>query len=288
MAQVLKNGSRKFDLSDNWKVYHPTGKHMFTTSKRKADWYLSRNICKVLDEEKAIQFIEAPKGTGFADNEVFGLLPRVNKCVVCGAEDNLQRHHVVPYHYRKFMPLKYKSRNHHDVVLICRKHHEEYEQIAKFYKNGIAKKFNVESIEEMNAKQITYMVDNLRDQFKALKLLDTILNRFNDIPASRVEWIRNELLDVFKIDVYNMSFDEIEELQINTDKLIRTKKSELMNVENFFHGKAVIEKLETTKDFEQFIRGWRIHFLKSMKPKFMPVGWSINFTFSREVDKRHV
>ncbi len=138
----------------------------------------------------------------------------------------------------------------------------------------------------MNAKQISYMVDNLRDQFKALKLLDTILNRFNDIPASRVEWIRNELLDLFKVDVYNMSFDEINKLQSDTDKYIKEKKSELMNVENFYHGKAVIEKLTNKKEFENFIRGWRIHFLKSMKPKFMPVGWSVNFTFSREIDRR--
>jgi hypothetical protein len=293
MAQVLKNGSRKFDLSDNWKVFHPSGKHMFTTSKRKADWYLSKldretgkPICKLVEnEDKAIQFVSEPNGYGFAEHEVFGLQPRVNKCVICGEEHNLQRHHVVPYHYRKFMPLKYKSRNHHDVVLICRKHHEEYEQIAKFYKNQIAEKFKVDSIEAMNAKQISYMVSNLKDQFKAVKLLDTLLNRYNDIPEDRVLWIAVEIEQMFGIDVLDLSFDEIDDLYCKTDKLIKTKKHELMNVENFYHGKAVIAKLKHPK---QFIKGWRVHFIESMQPRFLPIGWSIDFAISREHKEKKV
>lgn len=281
MAQVLKHGSRKFDLSDNWDVHHPNGTHMFTTSKRKVDWYLSRDLAVIIAPQK-VKLTFEPKGDGFKEHEIFGKTPRVNRCVVCGKETGLQRHHVVPYHYRKFMPLRYKSRNHHDVVLICREHHEEYEQIAKFYKNQIAKDFNVESIEEMNAKQISFMVENLKDQFKAIKLLDTLLNRYNLIPVDRIDWICDELESLLSIKVRDLSFEEVENLYINTNKLIETKKNELMNVENFYHGKAVIAKLKDDTAFELFIRGWRIHFLESMKPEFMPVGWSVDFTFSRE------
>ncbi len=92
--QVLKSGSRKFDTNDNWKVFHPNGKHMFTTSKRKADWYLKKDAAVIVGLNE-IQLLKLPKGEGFAANEIFGLLPRVNRCVVCGSEDNLQRHHVV-------------------------------------------------------------------------------------------------------------------------------------------------------------------------------------------------
>jgi hypothetical protein len=285
MAQVLKNGSRKFDLSDNWDVHHPNGVHMYTTSKKKVDWYLERNLATIISSNK-IQLTFTPRGEGFKEHEVFGKTPRVNKCVVCGEEHGLQRHHVVPYHYRKFMPLIYKSRNHHDVVLICRKHHEEYEQIAKFYKNEIALKFKVESIEEMNAKQITLMVDNLKDDFKAVKLIDTVLNRYNDIPEERVIWISNEIEKMLGIKLLDMGFDEIEALNDKMNESIKSKKSKLMNAENFFHGKAVIEKLKKPRDFNKFIKGWRVHFIESMKPKFMPFGWSVNFTFSREQNER--
>lgn len=282
MAQVLKNGSRKFDLSDNWDVHAMEDSyHMFTTSSRKVKWYLDRNLAEIIAPNK-IRLKFKTKGRGFSEHEVFGKLPRINRCVVCGEENNLQRHHVVPYHYRKFMPLKYKSRNHHDVVLICRKHHEEYEQLAKFYKNQIAEHFEVDSIEIMNAKQITFMVDELKDQFKAMKLLDTLLNRYNVIPIERVEWIAAELKKTIGINVLKMSFEEIEEMHIKTDKLIKTKKNEMMNVENFYHGKAVIDKFESSKDFETFIRGWRVHFIKNMSPLYMPEGWSLDFTYSRE------
>lgn len=282
MAQVLKEGSRKFDISDNWEVHNKEGYHMFTTSARKLKWFLDRNLAKIIAPNKA-ELTFVPEGNGFAEHEIFGKLPRINRCVVCGEKQGLQRHHVVPYHYRKFMPLRYKSRNHHDVVLICRKHHEEYEQLAKFYKNQIAEDFQVDSIEVMNTKQITYMVDQLRDQFKAVKLLDTILNRYNAIPDERIEWIADELKKLLNIDVLQMTFDDIDELHHKTDLLIRTKKAEMMNAENFFHGKAVIAKLETTKDFEKFIRGWRVHFIETMSPLYMPEGWSIDFTFSRDI-----
>lgn len=283
MGQVLKTGSRKFDLSDNWKVFHPNGKHMFTTSQRKANWYLERDLVKVIGINE-VQFVIEPKGEGFADHEAFGLQPRLNRCVVCAEEEGLQRHHVVPYHYRKYMPLKYKSRNHHDVVLICRQHHEEYEIIAKSYKYDLAKKFDVESIEEMNARQINNMVTALKDQFKFLKLLDTVVNRFNDIPMSRLLWIANELKVGFDVDILAMDLEEIDDLHTKTDKVVRAKKMHLMTAENFYHGKAVIQKLHTEQDYEHFIRGWRMHFLSSMEPKFMPHGWTVDFTFYREQD----
>jgi hypothetical protein len=284
MGQVLKNGSRKFDLSDNWDVHHPNGNHMYTTSKRKIEWYLKRNLALVIGKNK-IQLLFNPKGEGFKENEIFGKTPRINRCVVCGQEHSLQRHHVVPYHYRKFMPLKYKSRNHHDVVLICREHHEEYEEIAKFYKNEIASKFNVNTIEEMNAKQINYMVDNLRDHFKSIKLLDTLIRRYNNLPDERIEWICNELHTHLNIDVLNMSFDELEILHKKIESTITYKKKKIMNVENFFHGKAVIDQFTKESDFHEFIKGWRIHFIETMSPLYMPTGWSVEYTY--KTDQAH-
>src|SRR5688572_30734553 len=147
--QVLQPGSRKFDTNQNWKVLHPNGKHMFTTSQNRVKNYLKKNLA-IIVADQVIQLTFMPEGEGFADDEIFGLLPRINQCVVCAAIDELQRHHVVPYHYRKFMPVDYKSRNHHDVVLICREHHQEYEMIAKEYKTYIARKYDVGTIEELN------------------------------------------------------------------------------------------------------------------------------------------
>jgi len=274
--QVLKSGSRKFDTNDNWKVFHPNGKHMFTTSKRKADWYLKKNAAVEVGLNE-IQLIKLPKGEGFADNEIFGLLPRVNRCVVCGSPDNLQRHHVVPYHYRKFMPIDYKSRNHHDVVLICRKHHEEYEMIAKSYKTLIARKYDVGTIEELNNAYISTVVERLRRKFKISKLLTTIVDGFNKLPTSKVDVIAIELSSMLKFNVLDKSFDELDLIRSKVNKSIAKEKREVINVDDYYHGKAVINQFKSHEDFEIFIKGWRTHFVETMKPEFMPEGWSIDF-----------
>lgn len=274
--QVLKTGSRKFDTNDNWKVFHPNGKHMFTTSKRKADWYLRKDAAIIIGVNE-IKLIKTPKGDGFAEDEIFGLLPRINRCVVCASIDELQRHHVVPYHYRKFMPVDYKSRNHHDVVLICRKHHEEYEMIAKDYKTYIARKYNVGTIEELNNAYITTVVEILRRKFKISKLLSTIIDGFNDIPITKIDHIGNELSSMLRFNVLDKGFDELDMIRRKLNKSIAKEKRDVLRIDDYYHGKLVVKQFKEHSDFEIFIKGWRTHFIESMKPQYMPVGWSIDF-----------
>lgn len=274
--QVLKSGSRKFDESDNWKVLHPSGVHMFTTNRRKAFWYLNRDKAVVV-EENVIKLTFMPKGMGFNENEIFGLTPRLNRCVVCTATQNLQRHHVVPYHYRKFMPIDYKSRNHHDVVLICRKHHEEYEMIAKGYKTYIAHKYNVKTIEELNNEYISTVIERLKRKFKISKLLNTLLRQFNQLPIKNTESLAKEIEYMTTIKVLDSTFDDLEKIAKKLNKSIEKEKKEVINIDDFFHGKLVINQFKSHEDFEEFIKGWRMHFLMTMKPQYMPLGWSIDF-----------
>lgn len=274
--QVLKPGSRKFDTNHNWKVFSPKGKHMFTTSSKRAKWYLTKADAIIIGDFE-IQLTKEPKGEGFAENEIFGLLPRINRCVVCAVIDELQRHHVVPYHYRKFMPLQYKSRNHHDVVLICRTHHEEYEQIAKEYKTIIARKYGVGTIEELNNAYIAEVVERLRRKFKMSKLLSTLIDNFNDIPITKIEVIAIELSGMVGFDVLNTSLDYLELIRKKIDKHIEKEKREVIHNNDYYHGNLVIKQFKSHDDFEIFIRGWRNHFVETMKPQYMPEGWSIDF-----------
>jgi len=39
------------------------------------------------------------------------------------------------------------------------------------------------------------------------------------------------------------------------------------------HGKSVIDKLKDDNDFRGFIEKWRMLFLESMNPKFLPDAW---------------
>ena len=134
MPQTLKKGGKKLSL-ENWKVYHPNGKHMFTCGDSKAYWYLDRTDDNGIPLAEKISEFEIrltfePKGDGYSEKDDFGKSDRLIRCVVSGQEDNLQRHHIVPYCYRTYFPVEYKSKNHHDVVLITDKLHEEYEREA--------------------------------------------------------------------------------------------------------------------------------------------------------------
>ena len=145
---ILKVGSKNLN-AENWEVYHPNGTHMFTCGERKASWYLERELAVRTADGKIMLTFE-PKGTGFESNEVFGKSVREAICVVTGVPDGLQRHHIVPYCYRTYFSEQYKSKNHHDVVLINHEKHSQYEQQATRYKDVIAEMFDVDTITESN------------------------------------------------------------------------------------------------------------------------------------------
>ena len=134
---ILQIGSKNLS-SENWKVYHPSGRHMFTCGEKKAYWYLERNLAE-LTGERMIKLTFIPKGNGFEDDEEFGRSSRIVQCVVTGISEGLQRHHIVPYCYRTYFPEIYKSKNHHDVVLMNFEIHSEYEQKANAFKDEIAR-----------------------------------------------------------------------------------------------------------------------------------------------------
>ena len=177
---ILQIGSKNLS-SENWKVYHPSGRHMFTCGEKKAIWYLDRDLAEEIGKKK-IRLTFVPKGNGFEDNEEFGRSIRIVRCVVTGVKENLQRHHIVPYCYRTYFPEAYKSKNHHDVVLMNFEVHSDYEQKANDYKDVIAEMYHVKTIGELNAeytaklreigKPNSIILNSIHSLFKSLKRID--------------------------------------------------------------------------------------------------------------------
>lgn len=54
----------------------------------------------------------------------------------------LTLHHVVPYQYRKEMPLSFKSHGSHDVLPLCVDDHEIYEHFAESEKLKLVEKYD--------------------------------------------------------------------------------------------------------------------------------------------------
>ena len=49
------------------------------------------------------------------------------------------------------------------------------------------------------------------------------------------------------------------------------------------HGYHVVSKLDDHEKIVEFVRMWRQHFVDTMKPQFMPLGWSIDFRVKVEL-----
>jgi exonuclease 3'-5' domain-containing protein 2 len=283
---ILHVGSKNLNL-ENWKVYHPSGRHMFTCGEKKAQWYLERDLAKLIGKKK-IRFTFIPKGNGFEDNEEFGRSIRIARCVVTGRENGLQRHHIVPYCYRTFFPEAFKSKNHHDVVLINHEIHSIYERKANEYKNVIAKIYNVKTIGELNVEYTMKLRETGKYNSILLNAIHSIFKSYKKIPENvKLEKLR------FISKETNIPYNIIESLNyIQLYKLYLLLRKHYINEINTFkrenrtlydHGYHVAQKLDTEEKIEEFVKLWRNHFIDTMHPLYMPNGWSVDFRIKTKI-----
>jgi len=288
MPQILKIGSKNLGI-ENWKVLHKKGHHMFTCSERKAMWYLKKELAHIVEDEPyTIQLNFESKGYGFGKDEIFGLAGREVRCVVTGERNGLQRHHIVPYCYRTHFPNEYKSKNHHDVVLVTYREHEAYERHAFDYKNQMARIYGVPTLNELNLQYTKLLSEYSTDKVKMLSRLHSIFKNNGNIP---VEIIRENLMHVSKYT--DLTFEKICELNyVQLYKLyliLRQRHQEEFecfkekNKKKYDHGFHVVHKLNTHEKLEEFVKMWRRHFVEKMNPQCMPVGWSIDFRVKVEL-----
>lgn len=237
----------------NCQVLSPEGILMFRCDNKKANWYLSRNFAITLsDDPLTIQLTFEPKGLGNY-NRPYGLIELENKCVDCGTEEDLTRHHVVPFCYRKHFPEEYKSHNHHDVLPLCVECHTNYELHADELKKDFAKMYNA---------PVDGKWDDIDDMSIRVAKIATALSLHSDvIPYDKKEKLMSELAMLLG---HTDFLDSLDYLMIRPKAEMRKS-----------HGEMVVEQLLSIDDF---IITWREHFILKCKPKYLPKNWDINNT----------
>lgn len=295
MGQVLKEGSKALS-SQNWKVFHPDGTHMFTCGEKKANWYLNTNdeftgcalALKTGEYEITLSF--DPKGKGYKKGEVFGLAGRKIQCVVSGEKEGLQRHHIVPYCYRTQLTSEYKSKNHHDVVLVTYKIHEQYEFYATKFKNQLAHEYGVPTLNELNLKYTKLLSEFSESKVRAISKLYSIFNSYGRIPQETINDNLKFVAEVTDISyekkISKMNYIELWKLYIILKKQYNSQIDEfkIKNGIKYDHGKRLVEKLITHDHIKEFVKRWRTHFIDTMKPKYMPEGWSVDFRVKVDIN----
>jgi hypothetical protein len=250
MGKFGSNIPKDRKIYGNCQVYSPQGYLMFRCDEKKVNWYLKRNLAQIIHSEPlSIKLNFIPKGLGNHDKP-FGLSEMNNKCVNCGTESFLTRHHVVPICYRKHFPLNLKSHNFHDVLSMCMDCHESYERYATELKKELGDKYDA----PLNG----ICIDN-RDLLKTIKNCNTLLRDTTNIPEERLEQIRSEIREFIGRD-----FNQQDLVLISNTKQTILEKT---------HGQVVMEKVTNIQDF---IEMWRQHFTKYNDCKYLPENWNIN------------
>lgn len=231
-------------LYDNCKMLNVTGEFMCYTDKNKMNWYLKKNLATQIDE-KTFKLNFTPKGSG--TKLKYYLLPLANHCIVCGSTHNLSKHHVVPYRFRKYMPLEYKSHTSFDILMLCTSCHGTYEKESNKFSKQLYEQYSAQIPYNKNYKNITNIVKILKDEKE-------------NIPNAR----KLELLQKIKT-YYNDESITLDTLpQIFTEKNDEEIKKE--NIQKF---------ITDLGSYFDFIVMWRKHFIDNMDPKFLPEEWKL-------------
>ena len=248
---------KKSKIYGNIEVYSSNDELMFICNERKLKFYIKNNLVEKINDFK-YKLLFTPKALGYYNRNKALLLPRENKCVICG-ESNinlLTRHHIVPTKFRKFFPDNIKGNDYRFVVFLDKRCHADYNIEENILTDTIAKELNIQTLEE-------YVKTVINDKHYIYGIAYTILFR-NEIPLTRIEELKLEFKKVTNEDA---SFENLQKA-IKLNFLPKYKDNCISND----WGKLVINKIENIYQFQQ---RWLEHFVETMQPKFLPKDLSI-------------
>jgi hypothetical protein len=232
-------------LYDNHKLLSPEGRLLALIDTKRAKWYVRKGLATFEPDSLAVRLKFCPTNS-VDEKDDFNLIPRRNQCVVCGTTEDLTRHHVIPQSFRKYFDLKFKSRLSHDVLAVCRQCHNSYNVHETEFRNTLLERYNIPT--KRPDKQIY------------ISAAKTLLS--HKLPT----WREDELLELL-IDFLG-HWPEEEDL-----KRIATMEAPYLR-DNFKSSGEYIVKTLSPVELNEFAKQWRAHFVETMNPKFLPVGWS--------------
>lgn len=151
--QVARKASRelfvqkfscKSPVYHNCRIYANDGRLLCYCDKRKLEWYLRRDLAKLVDDDAlAIMLLFEPKGRPEDEGNDFYVQSKKNICVGCGEGSHYLRYRIIPSCYRMHFPEHLKSHRSHDIVLLCVDCHEVAHAAAEKNKKQVAKEFGI-------------------------------------------------------------------------------------------------------------------------------------------------
>jgi len=238
-------------LFENCLIQAPDGINISRCSKRKQEWYINNKLAYVVNEDPmTIRLTFEPKGR-CSTPEPLLLDGKPNLCVVCGITHDLTRHHIIPYSFSKHYPIEYKLDMMHDIMALCRTCHDEYETKSLEKRKQLSDRYKI---------PLTGLDINRIRTIRKVRSAAHALIASNDIPEERKKVLMQLVVDFLGKDPCQ-------------DDLVKLKNYKLEYEPDYKHFcKFIVNQV----DFDEFAEEWRIHFIETMKPKYMPNNWSLN------------
>ncbi|XP_021893704.1 protein RRP6-like 3 isoform X1 [Carica papaya] len=140
----VKRFSCKSPVYHNCRIYANDGRLLCYCDRRKLEWYLHRDLAKLVEEDPpAIMLLFEPKGRPEDEGNDFYIQSKKNICVGCGEGNHYIRYRIIPSCYRVHFPEHLKSHRSHDIVLLCVDCHEIAHSAAEKYKRQISAEFGI-------------------------------------------------------------------------------------------------------------------------------------------------
>ena len=250
----------KQPLYGNCIVRSPAGHNIFRCADKKMRWYLERGLAKkIQDDPPRIQLLFQPNGAGHLGDPFF-LQARKNECVVCGTDEELTLHHILPHSYRRWFPRELDRYGTYDVVALCTEHHEYYEKVAWQLRQTLAKEYDAalngtggRACPEIN---------------RAVNAAFALIRYRAQMPDHRIAELEKEVASFF--GGQKLSEAQLRDLVHKNRRVGKT------------HGQMVVEQLSDYEELGAFTVRWRKHFVKIMEPKFLPKHWEVERVFIPE------
>jgi exonuclease 3'-5' domain-containing protein 2 len=276
----MPNNPKIKTIYSNHILQAPDGTPISRIGSDRSEWYVERGLAKVVRQfpfrltsrfpfiakkecPYTIRLTFEPAGRGH-EGDSYYMANKENRCVVCGREDNINKHHVVPRLYRKQMPERYKDRTSHDVVILCVDCHTRYETEANKRKRQIAKdlgyEYAVRKLEDLSPEKVR--------ESKARKAAAALMLHRDTIPQERISALEGTIREHLQSDLIEL--EDIEALYYD----ISFKLPNYMGDEM---AKFVLARVK----LQEFGLGWRKHFIDVMKPKYLPAGWDVERPLAR-------
>lgn len=119
----------KDKLYDNVKLISREEKYLAFIDWRRAYWYLDKGLATLYKQDEYIICQLNFQNNPIDQYNPLEIHPRKNECSICGCQDRLTKHHIIPYYaFKLFGPNKRKGIL--NILAICFPEHRQYEMEA--------------------------------------------------------------------------------------------------------------------------------------------------------------